>query len=295
MKTVEELEALVETLTRERDVETNSALMFESDWKDACRERDELRAWQLQVAEPIGFVLRAFGVGGYDVAEPAVLVNAWRALERERDLSLSAWEAAGMTGRTAQSAMLELARQLEEARQDLDAVNAVLEDINWLEDERDKARAWAHQSERERDEAREAIVALTTAKAEADLEIATLTAALDERDVEAERGLEQYDRLMRERDELLVRVANQDAELRATREAYNGARAEVERLRREVDAMAAELHALSVKYDANVHDTADAYRRGAEAMREACARVADAHCVPGTRDVIRAMSIPEEP
>lgn len=39
----------------------------------------------------------------------------------------------------------------------------------------------------------------------------------------------------------------------------------------------------------------DAYRRGAEAMREACARVADAHCVPGTRDVIRALPIPEEP
>jgi chromosome segregation ATPase len=168
--------------------------------------------------------------------------------------------------------MLELARQLEEARQDLDAVNAVLEDINWLEDERDKARAWAHQSERERDEAREAIVALTTAKAEADLEIATLTAALDERDVEAERGLEQYDRLARqvelltdERDELLVRVANQDAELRATREAY-----------------------IDAKWT-------NAYSRGAEAMREACARVADAHCVPGTRDVIRALPIPEEP
>ena len=68
---------------------------------------------------------------------------------RERDLALFAWEAAGMTGRTAQSAMLELARQLEEAR----------------------------------------------------AEIAILTAALDERDLESERGLEQYDRLVRERDE----------------------------------------------------------------------------------------------
>lgn len=44
MRTVEELEALLETVTRERDVETNSALMFECDWKDACRERDEARA-----------------------------------------------------------------------------------------------------------------------------------------------------------------------------------------------------------------------------------------------------------
>jgi hypothetical protein len=39
----------------------------------------------------------------------------------------------------------------------------------------------------------------------------------------------------------------------------------------------------------------ESYRRGAEAMREACARVADAHCVPGTRDVIRSLPIPEEP
>ena len=67
-----------------------------------------------------------------------------------------------------------------------------------------------------------------------------------------------------ERDELLVRVANQEAELRATREAY-----------------------IDAKWT-------NAYRRGAEAMREACARVADAHCVPGTRDVIRAMPISEE-
>jgi chromosome segregation ATPase len=82
----------------------------------------------------------------------------------ERDLSLSAWEAAGMTGRTAQSAMLELSRQLEEARAE----------VQHLTDERD---------------------------------------------------------------ELLVRVADQGAELRATREAY-----------------------------------VDAYRRGVEAMRESWCR-----------------------
>lgn len=38
-----------------------------------------------------------------------------------------------------------------------------------------------------------------------------------------------------------------------------------------------------------------AYRRGAEAMREACARVADVHCFCGMRGVIRALPIPEEP
>ncbi len=211
---------------------------------------------------------------------------------RERDLSLFAWESAGMQGRTAQSAMLELTRQLEEAR--------------------------------------ETILALTTAKAEADLEIAILTTALDERDLEAERSLEQYDRLVHqladamdgsthwqvmckreteeverlqvachawaedmreagrlceqagnempldavrrfvssktaivdmledrlsearsevdrltdERDQLLVRVANQDAELRATREAYNGARTDVPALIARVRELEAECERL---------------------------------------------------
>lgn len=223
---------------------------------------------------------------------------------RERDLSLSAWESVGMTGRTAQSAMLELARQLEEAR----------------------------------------------------AEIATLTAALDERDVEAERGLEQYDRLTRERDRLREQVVTVNnnietfqketwryrherdealAEIaewkRVTgyddtetldfecgragirthidvvsrlRETANRerdeARAEVARLRREVDEMAAELHALSVKYDANVNGSADAYIRGAEAMREACASAMHPimrSMISRTEaaQTIRALPIPEEP
>jgi predicted nucleic acid-binding Zn-ribbon protein len=68
---------------------------------------------------------------------------------RERDLSLFAWESAGMTGRDAQSAMLELARQLEEARAIVGSCW-----LTYSEGERDKARAWAHQCERERDEAR---------------------------------------------------------------------------------------------------------------------------------------------
>jgi len=34
----------IEALTRERDTAQDSALMFERDWKDACRERDEARA-----------------------------------------------------------------------------------------------------------------------------------------------------------------------------------------------------------------------------------------------------------
>jgi len=191
MRTVEELEALLETVTRERDDLTQRLL-------DMVLQRNDVRD--------------KLDICGLN------LVTA----KRERDLSLAAWESAGMQGRTAQSAMLELARQLEEAR--------------------------------------DTIVALTTAMAEKDLEIVTLTD---------------------ERDELLVRVAHQDAELRAARAAYRKAHAELKRER------------IGIRPTDEVRS--DAYRRGAEAMREACARVADAHFVPGTRDVIHALPIPEEP
>ena len=70
-----------------------------------------------------------------------------------------------------------------------------------------------------------------------------------------------------ERDELLVRVANQDAELRATREAY-----------------------IDAKWT-------NAYRRGAEAMREACIAWARAPEIDweALPDVLEEMPIPEEP
>jgi chromosome segregation ATPase len=174
---------------------------------------------------------------------------------------------------------------------------------------------------------------LTKERDEARAEVAILTAALDERDLEAERGLEQYDRLVRERDEaraswevcalhmhearrerdearaeverltderdeLLVRVANQDAELRATREAYNQARYELTRER------------MGIRPIDEVRSAA--YRRGAEAMREACATACERakYALTGGRESlsgahnegcdvaaekIRAIPIPEEP
>lgn len=90
------------------------------------------------------------------------------------------------------------------------------------------------------------------------------------------------------------------------------ARAEAERLQREHDEMGAELRDMSKKYDevleANVGllddapwaDVRRSYRRGAEAMREACAEA----CRPMLRsmasrselaETIRALPIPEEP
>jgi uncharacterized coiled-coil DUF342 family protein len=112
----------------------------------------------------------------------------------------------------------------------------------------------------------------------------------DERPVHPSNLTDVVSLLEDERDELLVRVANQEAELRATREAYREARTEVLQLK-------GKLHIKRIRIRLQLIDEvrSDAYRRGAEAMREACARVADAHCVPGTRDVIRALPIPEEP
>jgi uncharacterized coiled-coil DUF342 family protein len=133
-----------------------------------------------------------------------------------------------------------------------------------LRNERDELHvAWKREREeverltRERDSARDRILEYTDALVERDAEIASLTAALDERDVEAERVREQYDALATERDE---------------------ARAEVDRLTDQRDELLVR----------------DAYRRGAEAMREACAQ----RCC-GTTDwfavELRALPIPEEP
>jgi len=233
---------------------------------------------------------------------------------RERDLSLFAWEAAGMQGRTAQSAMLELARQLEEACEMVELQNARLDQHHGaeirMERERDEhrekrgmyaaecvsLRARLVDAQRERDEARAEVERLTR-------ESATLNAMLDGRmpdtwreDIETlthqladatnesthfqvmcKREGEEIERLARqvelltdERDELLVRVAEQDAELRATREAYRAA-----------------------------------YRRGAEAMRGECIGAACGFFMGTTgfcngdedalEEVLLALPIPEEP
>ncbi len=155
---------------------------------------------------------------------------------RERDLSLSAWESAGMTGRTAQSAMLELARQLEEARAIVGSCW-----LTYSEGERDKARAWAHKCERERDEARAEVERLMHQLADATNESTHFQVMCKRETEEVERLARQVELLTDERDELLVRVANQDAELRATREVYNEARADVPALIARVRELEAQL------------------------------------------------------
>jgi chromosome segregation ATPase len=286
---------------------------------------------------------------------------------RERDLSLSAWESAGMTGCTAQSAMLELARQLEQAQERIELLTELRDEERDLNEhfhqeiqakhasaeqakrERDEARAevkrlqqcWQEASdarstemacrmiaERACDEAREALVALTTAKAEADLEIATLTTALDERDLEAERGLEQYDRLVRERDE--ARAAT-----KVWQETYDRANAHAWEQHSEIDRLVRENATLHAMLDGRMPDTwredietlthqladatnettrvrleakragEDAYRRGAEAMRDECIGAACGFYMGTTgfcngdedelEAVLEALPIPEEP
>ena len=198
------------------------------------------------------------------------------AVTRERDLSLFAWESAGMQGRDAQSAMLELARQLEEAR----------------------------------------------------AEVAALTTALDERDLEAERGLEQYDKLASEvktwqsaydrandhaweQHSKIDRLHEQVRTLNGNIETFqketwrykherDEARAEVERLRRELErAGSRECDAPACNCGAWHHREHPrvVFCRGAEAMREACIAWARApeNDWEHLAHELENMPIPEEP
>jgi hypothetical protein len=47
----------------------------------------EAERWQIEVADGIGYVNRAEGQGGYEVAEPRVIIQAFRDLRSERDLA----------------------------------------------------------------------------------------------------------------------------------------------------------------------------------------------------------------
>ena len=198
---------------------------------------------------------------------------------RERDLALFAWEAAGMTGRTAQSAMLELARQLEEAR----------------------------------------------------AEIAALTDALDERDLEAERGLEQYDRLVCECDDARAEAAKWKAGFEEFRsrntdlmmhlfEAQEKVRAvNIEPMLHLNSQLRSKVHGLSSEVERLTNELqrerigirpvdevrSDAFRRGAEAMRDECIGAACEFFMGTTgfcngdedelEAVLEALPIPEEP
>jgi GrpB-like predicted nucleotidyltransferase (UPF0157 family) len=237
-----------------------------------------------------------------------------------------------LTGRTAQSAMLELARQLEDAKAHLAFIeqeyanerneelteDALCLKIAGLTHQRDEARAEVerlmHQladatnesthfqvmCKRETEEVerlqvachawaedmREAGRLCEQAGNEMPIDavrrfVSSKTAIVDMLQDRLGEARSEVDRLTDERDELLVRVANQDAELRATREAYNGAQAELTRERigiRPVDEV-----------------RSDAYRRGAEAMREACAYRLVLYKDTVRAEMIRALPIPEEP
>jgi len=174
---------------------------------------------------------------------------------RERDRSLFAWESAGMTGRTAQSAMLELARQLEAAKGDLAFVLA------------------EYANERNEELTEDAlclkIAGLTHQRDEARAEVERLTDASTHWQVMCKREGEEIERLARqvelltdERDELLVRVANQDAELRATREVYNEARTDV-------PALIARVRELEAERDQALADYQDLGRE----MNDECTRL----------------------
>jgi cell division protein FtsB len=133
---------------------------------------------------------------------------------------------------------------------------------------------------------------------ELEAQLETVTRERDEARAEVERLRDEN----AHRREMLRRETEANERLRKENDAIA---AEVERLRREVDAMAAELHALSVKYDARDNESANAYRRGAEAMRDECIGAACGFFMGTTgfcngdedelEAVLEALPIPEEP
>jgi hypothetical protein len=63
------------------------ALMFvnmeASDLRALLDEVERLTAWQVEVADGLGYLNRAEGQGGYEVADPETVIGAWREQERE--------------------------------------------------------------------------------------------------------------------------------------------------------------------------------------------------------------------
>jgi hypothetical protein len=66
-------------------VSAGDAVALERAYADACKERDELRAWQLAVAEGTGYINHAEGQGGYEIAPAETIVAAYANAVEERD------------------------------------------------------------------------------------------------------------------------------------------------------------------------------------------------------------------
>lgn len=181
---------------------------------------------------------------------------------------------------------LELMDQLRTALRERDEARDALfradQGALRVEEERDRLQ-------RERDEARAELAGLPAWQKGCEQalgDLADAEEAIARLYTERDEARAEVDRLTDERDELLVRVANQDAELRATREVHNEARAKVDRLKLSARLWADDIDAVS-----------NAYRRGAEAMREACIAWARApeNDWEHLAHELENMPIPEEP
>lgn len=120
------LQGAYSSMLRQRDeaaAERDAALKRAEGWEEEARtyaqnatfqreqrESAESRAadldrWQREVAEGLGFLNQPEGQSGYEVADPATIIEAWRTLQREAE------EAA------------DLAKRLEEAREVVERLN----------------------------------------------------------------------------------------------------------------------------------------------------------------------------
>ncbi len=238
---------------RERDAQQRrafelygSALALQIKAKLAEEERDEARTCAEERNDEISRLQRCLNMAATERDEA-------RAEAKRADVAAAAEHA------NYRATYDDLRRVAAEGRLELETATR-------LRRERDAARAEVERLTKERDEARAEVERLMHQLADATNESTHFQVMCKRETEEVERLARQVELLTDERDELLVRVANQDAELRATREAYR-----------------------------------DAYRRGAEAMREkaAAAIVCPAESCPckgaSHARTIRALPIPEEP
>ena len=203
----------------------------------------EVRPW-FGIACPTGMMLKDAGLGRNNAAFIAAVRTDVPALLDE---------------------VQRLTRERDDWKQDAQAADAEVDRLRAEAKYHDEADALRMLRERERDEARAEVERLTRECTLADPDARFYRRQFAESCIDVEM-------LTNERDELLVRVANADAELRATRESYNRAVCE----RDEAKALA------NAAVIANA--LCDKQRAEAEAAAEATRRIAREELAAATRE-----------
>jgi hypothetical protein len=235
---------------------------------ELMRERDELRARLIDAVQERNAARADWESCALNLAE----------VTRERDRSLACWEAAGMQGKSAHAAMLELAAMRDRLREQVVTVNNNIETFQketWrYRHERDEALAEIAEWKRVTGYDDTETLDFECGRAGIRTHIDVCSRLRETANRERDEARAEAERL---REECRLRKAERDQVERNGFAATKGLVDESERLR-----------AKALAYDL-------AYRRGAEAMREACAQWVADYCSLGRAAAVRALPIPEEP